>query len=55
LPAAFPPGYGLCTYWGGTGELAGFHATYAVGPPIGGVRMYALTGTYWFGDDDTED
>src|SRR6202165_5931719 len=51
LPAAFPPGYGLCTYWGGTGELAGFHATYAVGPPIGGVRMYALTGTYWFGDD----
>jgi len=49
-----PVGYGLCSYWSGTGELAGFHATYAVGPPIGGLRHYALTGTFWF-DDENED
>ena len=55
LPTATTPGYGVCTYWGGTGELAGFHATYAVGPPLGGLRVYALTGTYWFGDDYTEE
>lgn len=53
LPTPTTPGYGLCNYWSGTGQLAGFHATYVVGPPIGGQRVYALTGTFWF--DDNED
>lgn len=53
LPTPTTPGHGRCTYWSGTGELAGFHATYSVGPPIGGLRVYALTGTFWF--DDNED
>jgi hypothetical protein len=56
LPAAFPPGHGLCVYSSGTGKLAGFHANVVVGPPIGGQRLYALTATYWFvrGDDDED-
>src|SRR3981081_359590 len=55
LPTATTPGYGVCTYWGGTGELAGFHGTSAVGPPLGGLRGYALTGRDWFGGDYTQE
>lgn len=53
-----PQGHGLCTYWAGTGKLAGFHAKEISGPPTGqGVSM---TGTYWFdrdheGDEDNSD
>jgi hypothetical protein len=47
--AAYPPGHGLCTYWSGTGKLAGFHATEVAGPPTSlGV---SITGTYWFDRD----
>jgi hypothetical protein len=47
------PAHGLCSYSSGTGKLAGFHATYVVEPPVvPTVRVYALTGTYWFDRDD---
>ncbi len=55
LPGAYPPGHGFCVYSGGTGELAGFHANLVVGAPIGGQRVYSLTGTYWFDDDNESD
>jgi hypothetical protein len=45
--AAYPPGYGLCVYAGGTGKLAGFHATIVVGPPTS-PGVFSLIGTYWF-------
>jgi len=48
------PAHGVCTYSSGTGKLAGFHATYVVEPPTG-VRVYPLTGTYWFDHDDDSD
>jgi opacity protein-like surface antigen len=48
------PGYGLCVYSSGTGELAGIHLTYAVGPPIGGQRVYALTGSFWFEENEDD-
>jgi hypothetical protein len=53
-PAFFPPGHGLCTYWGGTGKLGGFHATVMVGPPIT-PGVFALTATYWFDRDQLDD
>jgi hypothetical protein len=50
------PAHGLCTYSSGTGKLAGFHAMYVVEPPpIPTVRVYPLTGTYWFDRDDDSD
>ena len=50
------PAHGLCTYSSGTGKLAGFHAMYFVEPPaIPTVRVYPLTGTYWFDRDDDSD
>ena len=48
------PAHGLCTYSGGTGKLAGFHAIVIVEPPANpAVRVYPLAGTYWF-DRDAE-
>ena len=55
LPTATTAGYGSCTFWRGTGVLEGFHAAYDVGPPLGGKRVYALTGTYWFDNNVNED
>jgi hypothetical protein len=50
------PGHGLCVFSSGTGKLAGIHLTYVVGPPASpGVRVYALTGTYWFDRDEDSD
>jgi hypothetical protein len=50
------PAHGLCAYSSGTGKLAGFHATYVVEPPASpGVRVYPLTGTYWFDRQDDSD
>jgi hypothetical protein len=50
------PAHGLCTYSSGTGKLEGFHATYVVEPPASpGVRVYPLTGTYWFDRHDDSD
>jgi hypothetical protein len=50
------PAHGLCTYSSGTGKLAGFHAMYVVEPPASpGVRVYPLTGTYWFDRHDDSD
>jgi len=50
------PAHGLCTYSSGTGKLEGFHATYVVEPPaIPSIRVYALTGTYWFDREDDND
>ena len=48
------PAHGVCTYSSGTGKLGGFHATYMVEPPTG-VRVYPLTGTYWFDRNDDID
>lgn len=48
--AAYPPGHGLCVYIGGTGRLAGFHATIIVGPPTS-PGVFPLIGTYWFDRD----
>jgi hypothetical protein len=53
-PAFFPPGHGLCSYWGGTGKLDGFHATVMVGPPIT-PGVFSLTATYWFDRDQLDD
>ena len=53
-PAFFPPGHGLCRYWGGTGKLDGFHATVMVGPPIA-PGVFSLTATYWFDRDQLDD
>jgi len=55
LPTVTTAGYGSCTFWRGTGVLEGFHAAYDVGPPLGGKRVYALTGTYWFDNNVNED
>jgi hypothetical protein len=50
FPTATDPGHGFCTYWSGTGKLAGFHAHDVAGPPTSiGV---SFTGTYWFDRDD---
>jgi hypothetical protein len=50
------PAHGLCTYSSGTGKLLGFHATYVVEPPpIPSVRVYPLSGTYWFDRDEDSD
>jgi hypothetical protein len=49
-PTATDPGHGFCTFWSGTGKLAGFHAHDVSGPPTSiGV---SFTGTYWFDRDD---
>jgi hypothetical protein len=53
-PAIFPPGHGLCGYWGGTGKLDGFHATVMVGPPIT-PGVFSLTATYWFDRHQLDD
>jgi hypothetical protein len=53
-PTLTTPGHGLCTYWAGTGKLAGFHADVVVGPPIR-PGVFSLTGTYWFDRDGDED
>jgi hypothetical protein len=54
--ASNEPGHGVCEYSSGTGKLAGFHATIEVGPPAApGVRVYTLTGTYWFDRDENDD
>jgi hypothetical protein len=56
LATATTPAHGLCTYSSGTGKLAGFHAMYVVQPPATpGVRVYPLTGTYWFDREDDND
>jgi len=52
-PAFFPPGHGLCSYWGGTGRLNGFHATVKVGPPTT-PGVFSLTATYWFDRDQLD-
>jgi hypothetical protein len=50
------PAHGLCTYSSGTGKLDGFHATVVVEPPtIPSVRVYPLTGTYWFDRNEDND
>lgn len=50
FPTSTTPGHGLCTYWSGTGKLAGFHAREVAGSPTSlGV---SFTGTYWFDRDD---
>jgi hypothetical protein len=55
-PSLNEAGHGLCVYSSGTSKLAGFHATIDVGPPAApGVRVYLLTGTYWFDRDDDSD
>ena len=53
-PTLTTPGYGLCTYWGGTGKLAGFHANVMVGPPIR-PGVFSLSGTYWFDRHNNDD
>jgi hypothetical protein len=56
LPSSTEAGHGLCEYSSGTGKLAGFHATIEVGPPAApGVRVYTLTGTYWFDRNEDDD
>jgi len=53
LATSTAPAHGVCTYSSGTGKLAGFHATYVVEPPANpGIRVYPLTGTYWFDRED---
>jgi hypothetical protein len=53
LATSTTPAHGLCTYSSGTGRLAGFHATYVVESPASpGIRVYPLTGTYWFDRDE---
>ena len=45
-------GHGLCTYWSGTGKLAGFHARMVVvATTIPDSNVYTLTGSYWFDRD----
>jgi hypothetical protein len=46
-PTLTTSGHGLCVYTSGTGDLAGFHATLMVGPPIK-LGVFSVTGTYWF-------
>jgi hypothetical protein len=46
-PTPTTSGHGLCVYTRGTGELAGFHATLMVGPPIK-TGVFSVAGTYWF-------
>ena len=47
---------GLCVFWSGTAQLAGFHATIVVTGVIPDTNVYSLTGTYWFDrDHDGED
>jgi len=53
-PAFYPPGHGLCTYWAGTGKLAGFHARVMVGAPIS-AGVFPLSATYWFDRDEGDD
>ena len=56
LATATTPAHGLCTYSGGTGKLAGFHAIVIVEPPANpAVRVYPLAGTYWFDRDGEVD
>ena len=47
----FSTGTGLCSYRNGTGELAGFHAEFAVGTDNPKTRMYSVIGKYWLGGD----
>jgi hypothetical protein len=46
-------GTGHCEYWSGTGKLAGFHATMAVGTTTS-PNVYSLNGTYWFDRADDQ-
>ena len=50
----FGTGTGLCTYSGGTRDLAGFHAAFMIGLPPGGT-VYSVIGKYWFSGDDDRD
>lgn len=50
----FGTGTGLCTYSGGTRDLAGFHAAFMIGLPAGG-SVYSVIGKYWFSGGDGRD
>lgn len=46
---------GLCTYSGGTRQLAGFHAQFLIGPTAVAPNVYSVIGKYWFGGDNEQD
>ena len=50
----FGTGTGLCTYSGGTRDLAGFQAAFMIGLPPGG-SVYSVIGKYWFKGGDDRD
>lgn len=47
----FATGTGVCTYDGGTGGLAGFHAAFVIGPNLS-PHTFSVIGKYLFGDRD---
>ena len=46
----FATGLGLCTFWDGTGSLAGFHARIEVSPPQSERDDWHWRGTYRFAE-----
>jgi hypothetical protein len=49
----FVTGTGICTYRSGTHDLAGFHATLAIGTIDPNAGVYSVIGKYWFSGDNS--